>query len=944
MTTMYRKLLALLLIVALLVPVVGVSAQAPGAAVNPEATSVVPTFQTETRVATADTYIDGYLPATTHGSERRLWARTDGVEKSLLYFDLSKIDTNQTVVKAWLTLYPLDTRIQNAFTLQLYRGMRGWNESEANWVNATATDMWGAPGADDTSTDRGASPESTATIGANDYSVELDVTSAVNGWVHTPADNMGLILSAASTRNMAREFFSSDEPDANVRPKLTIVYTAFDVNVGDARYQNGADYSGEADTYIKGYSPATNFSGQSKIKVWTGNNEFGLLKFDTSSIPEGAVVANARLKLYTPQLMVAGAQSEVLGNFIDKGEPLTIRAFALLKDWMPTKATWGYATADEKWDVPGALGAGDRVAQPLASTMVPTYRQTWIGLDVTEAAQGWLNGMAAGGGNAGLLIDAVADQSTEFSFASSMYGPDRIHGNVHPVLEITYVTRPPDAVINVVQTNDFHGALTPAKYSWSHNDKVGGLEWIAGYYNILRAKNPGGVLPLDAGDMMQGTLESNYFFGESTIAGLNQVGIMGATFGNHEFDWGIPKLEQRIAQAKFPFVACNIRLKDTNERPAWANPYTYLMVNGVKIGLIGVANPTTGSITNPAFTGNLNFTDPATEVNAIIDEVIAGGATVVIVAAHFGGFSPDYAEITPFMNALDSGKVDLVISGHTHSAIATTINNIPVIQSFSSGSAFGRVDLTIDPWSKMVKSFDVKQPQNAFDTWYGGPATYEGQNVVADPNVIAVVQPFLDQVAALKQTVIGEALAPLTRDYRHESSMGDVITDSWLAFDPTVDFALTNSGGTRADLAQGPITYGALFAVQPFGNTLTKVWLTGSQLRSTLEDGVTGQHGLVQVAGLQFTFNYDLPAHSRIMGDVIDLHTNAPIDPNATYVIFVNNYMASGGDHYMTLPTCTQQNAFAVDIDVLSAYVTAHSPIALPVMGRITTLGTAPAN
>ncbi len=616
---------------------------------------------------------------------------------------------------------------------------------------------------------------------------------------------------------------------------------------------------------------------------------------------------------------------------------LGLHVYKSLKGWSAGEATWTNASASEMWEIAGGRGASDRQTPTLDLVPMPTHKG-WVELDVTQAVRDWTMDMTAAEDNYGFLVEAADDVAREYVFASMEYSDP----TKRPVLEVVYVVKPADILLNVVATNDFHGALVGRTYSWSRGNVVGGLAWIAGYYNVLRNLNPGGVIPLDAGDMMQGTLESNYFFGESTIAGFNALGLMGATFGNHEFDWGIDKLLDRVAQSNFPWVSANIRLKATGERPDWAVPYTYIEAKGIKIGLIGVALPETGSITNPAYTGHLDFTDPATEINAILDEVWAGGANMVIVLAHIGGFAPDYGDIAKLANALDPAKVNMLISGHTHSQIATTIHGIPVIQSYNGGSAFGRVDFLVDPWLKTVNSFTVKPTQNVYNTWGGGPATYEGQPVARDEAVAAALQPYLDAVQELKNTVIGEAAVPLVRNYRYESNMGNFVTDAMRAYDDTIDFAMTNSGGLRADIDAGPITYGELFSVLPFGNTFVKVWLTGEQVRATLEDGITGQHGIVQVSGLRFTFDYDLPAQSRIIGDVIDARTGEPLDPTRTYVVLVNNFMASGGDHYGTLPLAPQQDTYTVDIEYMVEYVRTHSPISATVEGRITALGTPP--
>lgn len=1090
---MKGRLLGLLVILSLLLAGIPATAAPPTASGGPSAAAIPDDLAHEvTLTAVEDTWINGWQPMANYGVRNEFYVRSGNVHAALLKFDVSGIPSGATILQARLTLYPVDTAwlVSHPFTLSAYQVLRAWGETEATWLNATAGDMWGLPGANDAATDRSADAATSVTLLGTEAEANLDVTAVVADWVSGTAVNNGLFLGGSATKAMARAFASSSYWDPTMRPKLYVLYTTYPV-----ADKGVMDFQASADTWISEWARTANYEGRDRIKVRTGGEFESLVKFDLGSgmlaeaLPEGAVVAKATLKLYnltefTPpgdgfppddwdglgvaavlapkskplnrapsaigaadapycspdmyepddtmeqakwftvdglpqthgfhectesdwvkfeatagtrymiQTLRLGAwydtmlflydaagtelafdddsgpglassivwtapadgvyyvkvveypsDCDPLGPWFDCSSgsydlvirSLGLRVYKALKNWTANEATWEQASAGEAWEIAGALGDTDREAPPLDSVPLPVY-VGWVELDVTEAVRDWTMDMTAAEDNFGFVVQAADDVSREYTFASMEYSD----ATKRPVLEVVYVTKPADILLNVVATNDFHGALVGRTYSWSRGNVVGGLAWIAGYYNVLRALNPGGVIPLDAGDMMQGTLESNYFFGESTIAGFNALGLMGATFGNHEFDWGLDKLADRIAQSNFPWVSANIRLKATGERPDWAVPYTYIEAKGIKIGLIGVALPGTGAITNPAFTGHLDFTDPATEINAIVDEVWAGGANMVIVIAHVGGFAPDFGDAAALANALDPDKVNLLVTGHTHSQIATTINGIPVIQSYNGGSAFGRVDFAVDPWFKTVTSFTVKPTQNVYNTWNGGPATYEGQTVARDEAVAAALQPYLDAVQELKNTVIGEAAVPLVRNYRYESNMGNFVTDAMRAYDDTIDFAMTNSGGLRADIDAGPITYGELFSVLPFGNTFVKVWLTGEQVRATLEDGITGQHGIVQVSGLQFTFDYDLPAHSRIIGDVIDARTGEPLDPARTYIVLVNSFMAGGGDHYGTLPLAPQENTYTVDIEYMAEYVRTHSPISAAVEGRITALGTPP--
>jgi len=514
--------------------------------------------------------------------------------------------------------------------------------------------------------------------------------------------------------------------------------------------------------------------------------------------------------------------------------------------------------------------------------------------------------------------------------------------------------------VSVVSTNDFHGALVGRVQSWSHGDMVGGADWVAGYLNIVREENPGGVLFLDAGDMMQGTLISNYFDGASTIEAFNAMGVAAMAVGNHEFDWGQEVLQERYDQADFPFLGANVFFKKKKGnpdhghggRPHWVKPYVIREVNGVNVGIIGVANPETPSITNPVYVDDLMFTDPVEAVHDVLPEAEKEGATMIVVLAHIGGYYPDFAEgIMDLACGLDPDEVDLIVSGHTHGRIDDVMCGIPVTQAYSSGTAFSRVDFSVDKKGEVVDYNMNYSPTSTYQTYYGSPASYQRwdtgvwQEVVPDPEVAAIVDYYEAEVAAAQNEVIGETTVAITRDYRDESAMGDWVTDIMRAYDPGIDFAFTNSGGLRADIDAGPITFGEVFEAQPFDNTLVVVELDGSEVRQVLEEGTTGAHGVVQVSGLRFTFNYDLPAGSRVVGDVIDLSTGLPLDPSATYYVATNDFMANGGDEYDTLAANPGVNTYELVRDLVVDWVKANSPFAPPdpaVEQRITTLGTAP--
>jgi hypothetical protein len=224
-----------------------------------------------------------------------------------------------------------------------------------------------------------------------------------------------------------------------------------------------------------------------------------------------------------------------------------------------------------------------------------------------------------------------------------------------------------------------------------------------------------------------------------------------------------------------------------------------------------------------------------------------------------------------------------------------------------------------------------------------------GEFHLSEAQVIALVQAGdADALASFNElgnTVLGVTTSGIFRNYRYESSMGDWVTDTMRACDPTIDFALLTSGNLRADIDVGDITFGEVFDVLPFGNQLVIVELDGNEVRQVLEEGVTDTFGLVQVSGLSFTVDYDAGVGNHITGDVIDLSTGLPLVPTNTYYIAVSDFMAYGGAGNITLAANPQYPAGVVIRELVVNWIVANSPFTPPdpaVEQRIAVIGTPP--
>ena len=166
----------------------------------------------------------------------------------------------------------------------------------------------------------------------------------------------------------------------------------------------------------------------------------------------------------------------------------------------------------------------------------------------------------------------------------------------------------------IVGINDVHGALlaaaAPRSLSAWTSDPVGGAEWLGGWMDAIRrdARDRGGeALLIDAGDAFQGTLISNQFQGRSVVDAFNALGVAAAAVGNHEFDFGLPVLLERMQQARYPILSANVFKKGTRERPDWAKPSVLLDVRGLKVGVIGLTTVDTPTVTNPLIVQDLEF-------------------------------------------------------------------------------------------------------------------------------------------------------------------------------------------------------------------------------------------------------------------------------------------------------------------------------------------------
>lgn len=466
-----------------------------------------------------------------------------------------------------------------------------------------------------------------------------------------------------------------------------------------------------------------------------------------------------------------------------------------------------------------------------------------------------------------------------------------------------------------LSTNDFHGALeSTTKVS---NKLVGNAAVNMTYINNYRALNPRGTSLFDAGDIMQGTPISNLLWGASVIDVYNHMGYQTAVVGNHEFDWGQARLQERVAQADFPFLAANIYYEGTDTQPEWLAPTAMFTVKGQQVGVIGVTSMYTSTIVMAGALDGLEIRDPAPMVSQYAGELRAAGADIVVVLAHM----PDvYGGLVGYeMATLGVPGVDLIISGHSHSGYTGKVNNVPIIQQYSSGTAIGVSDLRYDRMYRNIASSNLQV------------VTTYNDGITPDPEIAALVADYKAEIAPIVNAVKASTLGIISRGgndrYIKEVPMGDLIADAQ-AWRGGTQIAFMNPGGIRSDIAYSSyphdITYGDFFIVQPFDNKLVTMTLTGSQIYALLEQQFPPAQTsmrLLQVSGIKYSFNTALPVGSRITA--LTLTDGTPILPDATpYTVACNEFIATGGDGFSVFLGGTNVTRIGVsDLDALIEYV-----------------------
>ena len=524
--------------------------------------------------------------------------------------------------------------------------------------------------------------------------------------------------------------------------------------------------------------------------------------------------------------------------------------------------------------------------------------------------------------------------------------------------------------IQILGINDFHGNLEPPTSpverveadGTKRTEPLGGAGFLASTLAELRAGQANSIT-VAAGDLIGASpFTSANFLDEPTILAMNAMGLDYNAVGNHEFDKGSAELlrmqnggcgkfstrapcqvDNPFSGARFRFLAANVLREDGST----LFPGTAIRDFGpVQVGIIGMTLEETATLVTPAGVAGLTFADEAATANALVPKLKAAGADLIMLVLHQGGRTPGVFNVTgcpglegdvlPILDALDPA-VSIVVSGHTHQAYACERPaHDGSARLLTSAGRYGYfvtdIRVRLDPAGRRIAA----SARNV-------PVTRDRPQ---DGAVEALVERYAKAAAPAALRVVGRLSGPAPHsEHDDETPAANLIADAQLAASRApaaggAQVAFMNGSGVRTDLipdGTGNVRYGQIFEMQPFGNGLVVMTLSGEQIRRMLEQQFTegsyepGARPWLLVPSEGFRFDYDLsrPKGQRIVAASLN---GRPIDAAASYRVTVNSFLASGGDGFTVLTEGRDRRDAGLDLDALEAWLAPGREV--PKLGR----------
>ncbi len=436
------------------------------------------------------------------------------------------------------------------------------------------------------------------------------------------------------------------------------------------------------------------------------------------------------------------------------------------------------------------------------------------------------------------------------------------------------------ARITLLHTNDMGEMAGKPGY--------GGFPELATLLKQHRDENPTAITTF-GGDLISPSLMSGLSKGTEMVAMMNALKLDVAVLGNHEFDFGADVARARIKEAKFKWLASNVRAVD-GEEALGSTPQFLKKVGDFTVGFFGLTTEETVDLSSPG--EKVEFANVIETGKQMVAELKAKGADIVVALTHL-----DYAEDLELARQVKG--IHVILGGHDHRVIARQENGVSILQSGSDLRYLGILDLDVSEVEKRGK-----KKLQVIPSW----EIVATKDVPADPEVAKMVSDYAMALDKELEVAVGNTNVELDTTRvsvrTKQTVFGQFIAEA-MRQKVGADVGFTNGGGIRGDRtykAGTTLTRKDILTELPFGNVTVSLEVSGKALAelvehsvSKIEDGA-GRYG--QYANLEFALDASKPAGERVS----DIKVGGTIlDPAKIYIIATNDYVAKGGDGFAML-------------------------------------------
>ena len=446
--------------------------------------------------------------------------------------------------------------------------------------------------------------------------------------------------------------------------------------------------------------------------------------------------------------------------------------------------------------------------------------------------------------------------------------------------------------VTLLFTNDLESTYDPVVAYWRDDmEHIGGIAQLATLVDDIR-ESEDNVFLFDAGDIFTGIL-AKLTRGEISFELMNTMAYDAMAIGNHEFEYGWQELERQKHRVPFPVLGANLFYKDTDIR--FAQPYSIIERNGVRIGVIGIMGQDAATALNPPNIAGLEVRDPKVVVPQFV-ELLRPDVDLIVVLTHQGKTAPmqtDDEAILEIKRDIDAELqlagttegIDVILSGHadagTEEPVVHPKTGTLIMQTYGQGFHLGYLQLDVD-----LASDQVLRHQ-------GRLIPVDSDRLTPHPDIMKKLSHYRARHDEIYE-VVGHAAAPLRRVYNAESDLGNLFADIH-RLEGKAQIGLYPSGGIRRDIDEGEVTVQELLDAWPFLDDVVTVAMTGEQLLAALEQGLSLERGIMQVSGITVRYDPDRPIGSRILSVDVD---GQSLEKEAAYSVATGRFIANGGDLY----------------------------------------------